>query len=65
MALIRHRKAGPLTIRCSVCGRFIGFAEFRRNRVGTRFTPDSHFTAEIMEFWHRKCDKQRTAKEGA
>lgn len=48
-------EAAPRIPRCSICGRFLGRADFDLNSVGYEFTPDTSFTAEKMEWFHRRC----------
>lgn len=42
--------------RCKVCGKFLGHADFDKARVSFYFTPDTHFTAEKMEYAHKRCE---------
>ena len=43
-------------IRCTFCGRFIAYADFDDGRaMGHQVTPDSEFTSEVFEYWHRGC----------
>ncbi len=44
--------------RCIYCGRFIGLGEFMRGEVETDFTPDTHFTYEKIEHYHKKCKEE-------
>lgn len=44
-------------IRCSYCGKFIGYAEFQRNEIKTEFTMDTQYSVEHIEHIHKKCLK--------
>ena len=43
--------------RCSICGRFIAYADIGTDKIVQDFTPDSEFTTECLEMWHKDCDK--------
>jgi hypothetical protein len=42
--------------RCIVCGQFLGYRAFDKALVSFHFTPDTHFTAERMEYAHKACE---------
>lgn len=44
------------TIKCSICGRFISYADINNRLTGYHYTPDTPFTAEEHEHWHKACD---------
>ena len=44
------------TPRCTVCHRFIGYAEMDRGEILFDFTPDTHFTVEKLEHTHKACE---------
>ena len=49
--------------RCSICGRFIKFAEFEGDepKAITDFTPDTEFTSENVEWHHVACEERSDA----
>lgn len=43
---------------CDYCGRFIGLKEFEEgSAVRNLLTPDSHFTTEEYETFHKECEE--------
>jgi len=44
--------------RCIYCGQFIGLDEFQGGEVETDFTPDTYFTYETIEHYHKKCEDE-------
>lgn len=49
-----------MTLRCDICGRFIGWREITRRQVcHAMVTPDSAYTAETWETHHKKCDRKQ------
>lgn len=46
----------PRVPRCTACGKFLGYRDFDRALVSFDFTPDTHFTAEKMEYAHKACE---------
>ena len=43
--------------RCGVCGRFFSYLDIERGKITSDFTPDSAFTHEKIEFFHKGCVK--------
>lgn len=43
------------SMRCEICGKFIGYKELENNEVRYKFTPDTDFGPEYHEFTHEKC----------
>lgn len=43
------------SIRCSVCGRFIGQKEIDQSKIEIKFIPETEFTKEETIFTHRSC----------
>ena len=44
--------------RCVFCGRFV---RVERDNVATVVTPDTHFTSELIEWYHRACEQAEDA----
>ena len=44
-------------IRCSICGKFIKYSDIGTDKIGYDFTPDSEFTIESHEYYHKKCER--------
>ena len=42
--------------RCELCGKFISYKDFEQNNVRIHFIPDTHFSAEKIEYTHSKCE---------
>jgi hypothetical protein len=42
-------------IRCTMCGKFISYAEIMGGAVRHEFEPDSHFGPERSLWVHKKC----------
>ena len=49
-------------VRCSICGRFISRDDIPE-KIGQRFTPDTEFTCEDHEFWHKSCVTEDVANK--
>jgi len=49
---------GDWPAKCTVCGKFIGISEFICGEIGGDFTPDSHFTREEINHWHKSCEPE-------
>ena len=41
--------------KCIYCGKYIAYKDIPE-KVGRRFTPDTQFTFEETEMWHKKCE---------
>lgn len=48
------------SIKCIYCGRFMSYEEIQKE--GFRFTPDSEYTYELLEFWHDNCNERLYTK---
>lgn len=51
------------TIQCSACGKFISYKEIDSGQTVWDFTPDTHFTSESCDYYHRKCVEPSTKEE--
>ena len=43
--------------KCIICGRFIAYEDIP-DKIGQRYTPDTDFTNELIEMWHKDCEKE-------
>ena len=43
--------------RCGICGRFFSYLDIERGKITSDFTPDSAYTYEKTEFFHKKCEE--------
>jgi len=41
--------------KCRTCGKFISHHEFINGDVNIKFIPDTNFTVETTECYHKKC----------
>ena len=41
--------------RCIYCGKFISISDMKTDKIGSNFTPDSFYTTEKLEFYHKSC----------
>jgi hypothetical protein len=44
-----------MTIKCSGCGRFIGYKEIEDDRIRVDYIPDSYYTSEEILWYHEEC----------
>jgi hypothetical protein len=44
------------TLKCDICGRFVRYRDIPRLVVHRLIYPDSAFTAETWETYHRTCE---------
>jgi hypothetical protein len=42
-------------IRCAICGRFVAYGALADGTAETEFTPETEYTRERTEFFHRSC----------
>ena len=40
--------------RCIYCGKYIAYRDIPE-KVGQAYTPDSEYTTELIEMWHKSC----------
>lgn len=45
------------SIKCEICGKFIGYKEIDDDKIIINYTPDSEYTIEKTDFTHKKCVK--------
>lgn len=50
---VRH-SANQNWRKCGGCGKFISYDEMQKDTI-CEFTPDTHFTAEKVEWFHKHC----------
>ena len=54
---IKEAKKGRHPIfKCIYCGQYISYEDILLGNVKNNFIPDSHFTIEQYEFWHKGCE---------
>ena len=53
----REMKGRDKEYKCIVCGKYIAYKDIP-DKVITKFTPDTEFTTERTEMWHKRCDDQ-------
>ncbi len=41
--------------KCDYCNKFIKMEEIKQEEIKQIFTPDSEFTIEGMEYYHKQC----------
>lgn len=41
--------------RCIYCGKYIAYKDIPK-KVFVEFTPDSEYTTEETQMWHKKCE---------
>jgi len=41
--------------RCVACGKYLSHESFEKGEVHIEFTPDTPFTVESIEYFHKKC----------
>lgn len=44
--------------RCSVCGKFMAYRDLGKHCY--KYTPDTHFSTEEHEYWHKECDDENS-----
>ena len=49
------KKPTDTQFKCRSCGKFIGHNDFINGNVNIKFMPDTNFTVEATEYYHKKC----------
>lgn len=41
--------------KCCSCGKFISYDKFITGKIVVEHTPDTNFTSEVTNFYHKEC----------
>ena len=44
--------------KCIICGKYVSYKDIDSGKIKSKFTPDTEFTNERMEFWHKYHDEK-------
>ena len=48
--------------KCVICGKFIAYKDIGTDKISDEFTPDTDFTTEAYEIWHKECEIKQEGK---
>ena len=46
-------KGRDSSFKCIYCGKYVSYSDIEKNKVEVKFTPDTHFTVEKFEMYHK------------
>lgn len=52
------KKGRDSLFKCIFCGKYIAYKDIGTDKIGTHYEPDSEFTTETFEYWHKSCEKR-------
>jgi len=52
-----HKRGRDPVFKCSICGRFIAYADIDTDKVRSRLGNTIDTAMETVEYWHSACEK--------